>query len=292
MWALAVLLLSACKCTEGEQAWDLADGEACLSCHVGIEEAHPGVEGQCTVCHGGDGPSQALAQAHVPVPEDWAEIRGSLPQAPAGFIKDFPPDLLDQLDPAYLRFINPGDIRAAETSCGGCHAEKVRGVQNSIMTTNAGHYMPTRMYAGLQDREALYGAHPAIDPQWDGTIAGTVPSLDTLPPPDEAQLRAALAELEDFDNIGPLESAAYDHYLAKNCNTCHAAGYPKNNAKALSDVFEQFFTGGLKNFVYKGTNGRWRDTLTSEDIQEYENVMSENLTPDCAHWHATGEFVG
>ncbi len=233
MWALALLLLSACKCNSGEAEWNLANGEACLSCHVGIEDAHPGFEGECTVCHGGNGSSTVLADAHVPVPNDWAEIRGSLPQAPDGFIKDFPPDLLDRIDGDYLRFINPGDIRAAETSCGGCHADKVASVKNSIMTTNAGHYMPTRLYAGLQDREALYGSHPAIDPDWDGSIAGTVPSLETLPPPDEAQLRAALAELEEFDNIGPLEAAAYDHYLAKNCNTCHAAGYPKNNSKAL-----------------------------------------------------------
>ena len=88
MWALALLLLSACKCNSGEAEWNLANGEACLSCHVGIEDAHPGFEGECTVCHGGNGSSTVLADAHVPVPNDWAEIRGSLPQAPDGFIKD------------------------------------------------------------------------------------------------------------------------------------------------------------------------------------------------------------
>ena len=67
--------------------------------------------------------------------------------------------------------------------------------------------------------------------------------------------------------------------------------YMKQNAATLSSFFGELFQGGLKNFVYKGTNGRWRDTLSSEDIQKYENVVSENLTPDCAHWHATGETV-
>jgi aryl sulfotransferase len=67
--------------------------------------------------------------------------------------------------------------------------------------------------------------------------------------------------------------------------------YMKANAHTLSSVFGDLFDGGLKNFVYKGTNGRWRDTLSSEDIQKYEKVVSEKLTPDCAHWHATGEIA-
>lgn len=68
--------------------------------------------------------------------------------------------------------------------------------------------------------------------------------------------------------------------------------YMKENASALSDMFEQFFTGGLRNFVYKGTNRRWADTLTPEDIEKYEQVVAANMTPECAHWHATGEMPG
>ena len=66
--------------------------------------------------------------------------------------------------------------------------------------------------------------------------------------------------------------------------------YMKEHAPKLSPMFDQLWEGGLKNFVYKGTNGRWLDTLTSEDLQKYDEVVSENLTPDCAHWHATGEL--
>lgn len=67
--------------------------------------------------------------------------------------------------------------------------------------------------------------------------------------------------------------------------------YMKKNAATLSPMFNDMFEGGLKNFVYKGTNGRWHDTLTPEDLQKYESVVSERLTPDCAHWHATGEVL-
>ena len=66
--------------------------------------------------------------------------------------------------------------------------------------------------------------------------------------------------------------------------------YMKNNARVLSDKFEEFFEGGLKNFVNKGTNKRWADTLTEDDIKLYKKVQSEKLTPDCAHWHETGEI--
>jgi len=65
--------------------------------------------------------------------------------------------------------------------------------------------------------------------------------------------------------------------------------YMKSIAPTLSPMLNDLFEGGLKNFVYKGTNGRWRDILTPEDIRKYEKVVSENMTPDCAHWHATGE---
>jgi len=66
--------------------------------------------------------------------------------------------------------------------------------------------------------------------------------------------------------------------------------YMKKNADTLSKVFKDAFEGGLKTFIYKGTNGRWRDVLTPEEIQKYDNVANANLTPNCAHWHATGEI--
>ena len=68
--------------------------------------------------------------------------------------------------------------------------------------------------------------------------------------------------------------------------------YMKENADALSSIFDKLFKGGLTNFIYKGTNGRWRDILSPEDIEAYERVVSEKMTPDCARWHATGELAG
>ena len=49
---------------------------------------------------------------------------------------------------------------------------------------------------------------------------------------------------------------------------------------------------GAYTFFNQGTNGRWRDVLSAADVQLYEETARANLTPDCAHWVATGEMAG
>ncbi len=66
--------------------------------------------------------------------------------------------------------------------------------------------------------------------------------------------------------------------------------YMKNHADTLSDIFKDGFEGGLKTFVYKGTNGRWRDVLSPDELEKYDEIETANLTPECARWHATGEM--
>ena len=66
--------------------------------------------------------------------------------------------------------------------------------------------------------------------------------------------------------------------------------YMKAHADELSPEYGALFQGGLKtSFVFKGTNGRWHDTLKVEDLERYNGFVSDNLTPDCAHWLETGE---
>ena len=83
-----LLLVAACS---GGRIPD--DPDNCLTCHSGIEQAHPGIDmGQCTICHGGDPDAKDIEGAHVAVPSNWAEVRGDgLPPAPPGYIKDFAP---------------------------------------------------------------------------------------------------------------------------------------------------------------------------------------------------------
>jgi aryl sulfotransferase len=48
------------------------------------------------------------------------------------------------------------------------------------------------------------------------------------------------------------------------------------------------FREGAKTFFYKGTNGRWRDTLTESELAMYEQTKENVLTPGCAHWLEMG----
>ncbi|MEZ4682868.1 MAG: sulfotransferase domain-containing protein [Caldilineaceae bacterium] len=41
------------------------------------------------------------------------------------------------------------------------------------------------------------------------------------------------------------------------------------------------FKEGAKTFFFKGTNGRWKDVLTAEELALYEQKATEVLTPDC-----------
>lgn len=49
------------------------------------------------------------------------------------------------------------------------------------------------------------------------------------------------------------------------------------------------WSGGVKTFIHKGTNGRWRETLTAAESAAYEAKALDELGLECAHWLATGE---
>ncbi len=65
--------------------------------------------------------------------------------------------------------------------------------------------------------------------------------------------------------------------------------FMKHNARSLSPLLEQSLAGGAGAFVNVGSNGRWREVLCSSDVEKYEECARRHLTPECAHWLATGE---
>ena len=78
--------------------------EACLSCHGGIEEAHPKAPLHCSACHKGNSGSREKDAAHQ------------------GMIK------------------NPGDLAFADQTCGTCHKQIVDCVIRSLMATRSGTF--------------------------------------------------------------------------------------------------------------------------------------------------------
>jgi aryl sulfotransferase len=53
-----------------------------------------------------------------------------------------------------------------------------------------------------------------------------------------------------------------------------------------------FWDAGADVFINQGVNGRWRDTLTEQQVNEYEARAVVELGEDCALWLATGERRG
>ena len=51
---------------------------------------------------------------------------------------------------------------------------------------------------------------------------------------------------------------------------------------------DTMFEGGVKGFVFKGTNGRWRDVLTSEEVARYQACAVGCLPIEAIDWLEQG----
>jgi len=67
--------------------------------------------------------------------------------------------------------------------------------------------------------------------------------------------------------------------------------YMKANATPSVPLGGAFWDGGAETFVYKGVNGRWRDMLSDEESQKYEDLALTELGEGCAYWLKTGQFL-
>ncbi len=63
----------------------------------------------------------------------------------------------------------------------------------------------------------------------------------------------------------------------------------KKNATKSVPLGGAFWDAGAEVFIHKGVNGRWVDTLTAEEVEEYEARAEKELGRDCAVWLAMGK---
>jgi aryl sulfotransferase len=66
----------------------------------------------------------------------------------------------------------------------------------------------------------------------------------------------------------------------------------KKNAVKSTPLGGAVWDGGAEVFINQGTNGRWRDVLTPEDVRRYETMARDKLDEECADWLATGRRRG
>ena len=60
----------------------------------------------------------------------------------------------------------------------------------------------------------------------------------------------------------------------------------KRNATKCVPLGGAFWDAGAQVFIHKGVNGRWVDTLTEEEVREYESRAEAELGAECARWRA------
>jgi len=190
--ALGRLGLAQAPATLSSQTQEDADRKSagCMSCHTQTDQRtmhrSTSVRLGCTDCHGGNagvkagggagspGYEEAKRQAHVPPrrPEVW--------KTAANPERSYTALLDESLD--FMRFVNPGDLRAAPIACGPCHAQEVRSVSKSLMTHGAFLYEAATYNNGvLPGKDAIIGESYGAD--------GTARMVKTVPPPTPEETR-------------------------------------------------------------------------------------------------------
>jgi aryl sulfotransferase len=61
----------------------------------------------------------------------------------------------------------------------------------------------------------------------------------------------------------------------------------RNAGEAIND-FSVGFDGGIEGFLFKGTNGRWRDVLDTDDLAAYQAKSAKVFSPAAARWTEHG----
>src|SRR5438552_1582103 len=121
--------------------------QSCLSCHKNIEPMHESgaVRLGCTDCHGGDATATTKEKAHVLPrhPQIW-KTSANPPRTYTA--------LLDE-SPEFVKFVNPGDLRVAQETCGNCHQKEVNAVPRSTMTTSAVFWAAVGYANGILSRK-------------------------------------------------------------------------------------------------------------------------------------------
>ena len=155
-----------------------AKSKGCLTCHQGIEKEHASatVAIGCTDCHGGDAEATTKDRAHVQ-PLDRSLDGGRAT------------DWLRQ-DGDYVRFVNPGDLRVVEKTCGLCHPNESYATKKSMMAHGA-------MLWGA----ALYnnGSFPIKRPHFGEAYdaSGVQVRLQTVPPPTDEDMKKGVVPYLD-----------------------------------------------------------------------------------------------
>jgi len=175
-----------------------AGSDGCLSCHKGVEDHHSGkVKISCVGCHGGNASVVSvppLGKRGDPAYEKARRTAHVLPKHPGVFKTSANPvrsyTALNKESNAFVRFVNPGDFRVAQESCGSakCHPKEILANRHNMMAHGAMLWQAALYNNGaINSRRALYGEGYTKD----GKPARLVADLT-----EDAKKKDALAKLD------------------------------------------------------------------------------------------------
>jgi hypothetical protein len=184
--------LAQAPATLSSQSQEDADRKSagCMSCHTQTDQRtmhrSTSVRLGCIDCHGGNASVKAAGGAGSPGYREAMRRAHVQPERPEMWKTAANPErsytaLIDEsLD--FVRFVNPGDLRAAPVACGPCHAQEVRSVSKSLMTHGAFLYEAATYNNGvLPGKDAILGESYGAE--------GEPRMVKTVPPPTPEETR-------------------------------------------------------------------------------------------------------
>jgi hypothetical protein len=282
------ILLTVFACTEKQAPPAVVAQDICQRCHQetgheGLEDAHPALALSCVDCHGGDDTAAARNEAHV----------SNIARAPE--LRSMSAIQLDEVDPEFIRFVNPSDPRVAGIGCGatnpaaggtGCHQDLVVNVERSTHATIVGLITAPRYNGGLQSvQTGIYGASNVVHEGFDATSAPrfAVPELARLP-------------VQSTDGLGVTDMPQWmAHTMAKRCTKCHLGVY---GGGTDPKEFGNFRSTGCAacHMVYDddGLSKSGDPVISNSNPGHPEKHILTSAIPDkqCEHCHWRGNRVG
>ena len=101
----------------------------------------------------------------------------------------------------------------------------------------------------------------------------------------KADLAGEMARISDF-----LEIDTPPATLAELAQAAEFAKMKAQGAQLLKKI-EEHFDRGHDRFLNKGTNGRWKDVLSADDVARYERLAAERLPDGARAWIEGGRLA-
>lgn len=186
-----------------------AASAGCADCHNPTDaftmHQSDGVVLGCAHCHGGDPKVRASNLKAGTAEYDAAKMAAHVqPDNPEWWPTSANPEgaYTKTLEESYefVKFINPGDLRVAQDTCGACHAKEVRAVRKSMMTTSS------MLWGGASyNNNILPYKNYILGEGYDRD--GNPVAIESFPPPTEEEKKRGvlpkLIPLPQWEAVGP-----------------------------------------------------------------------------------------